>query len=442
MAAPPIKVKIPSLADIKRSAYDHVVYNPGVEANFAIWKAEKIKSATPQMNIASTLSYAANSASKGRTKKRQRDRWGIYEYANIMGLDEKDCPQLGRNYKEKISDADDEQSNESESKRCESIGSESDECENGWIHYSLRHQFMEKEFGLNWWMERPKHGDEYSKWEAVEKIVHRTVKGTHDRRAMIKFMTTNKYIPNERRLYELIQQFESGQPITDGPWRTKGRPKKAARLRQIQMVQCVSKPKVLIDDQCQWKDGEFVRQNLRLKKGWKTTLWLEVTPICFCDNLNEKDIKHPDKIDICKYLGQMDDWCSEKRKWQYTPDKERVRALYFSPTLFKPPRNLGTAGGSKGFLNLKTYVEREAQEEGFSYGAVINPVICNGGETTTHPVKRFICKQTYECPFSFSISWDKYGFYIPLLGSQTNNHATGCPWHTCEKITKFQEKYK
>ena len=70
MAAPPIKVNIQSLADMKRSAYDHVVYNPGIDASFAVWKAEKFASAALQMNIASTLSYAANSASKGQMKKR------------------------------------------------------------------------------------------------------------------------------------------------------------------------------------------------------------------------------------------------------------------------------------------------------------------------------------------------------------------------------------
>mmetsp|Transcript_32651 Transcript_32651/g.68670 ORF Transcript_32651/g.68670 Transcript_32651/m.68670 type:complete len:150 (-) Transcript_32651:2512-2961(-) len=125
-------------------------------------------------------------------------------------------------------------------------------------------------------------------------------------------------------------------------------------------------------------------------------------------------------VNICNYLGQMDDWCGDI--WQYVPNEERVCRLYFSPTICLPPKKLSDEGSYKSFSQLDKYTEIQAGlfctcNDGNS------PVISNGGETAAYRRRKiFVCKR-------FTVlSWNKFGSYRPffyIIFADIYNHDVG-----------------
>ena len=86
--------------------------------------------------------------------------------------------------------------------------------------------------------------------------------------------------------------------------------------------------------------------------------------------------------------------------------------LYFSPKQYPTPQDLKTADTSDAFHKLREYIEQSAKHWG-------SPVVCRAGRSES---KIFQCKHSKDCKFSFTLKWDKFGFYIPV--------SVGQPVHT------------
>ena len=121
----------------------------------------------------------------------------------------------------------------------------------------------------------------------------------------------------------------------------------------------------------------------------------------------------PKLINVCNELG-----LSGKR-------------LYFSPIQF-PITNVETAGDNETFDQLKEYIVKQSSTDGNS------PVVFH---STQPSCKRFVCKYTLRkewerkfgdspflrCKFSFSVKWDKYGYYIHISKpNPTYGASVGC----------------
>jgi hypothetical protein len=218
-----------------------------------------------------------------------------------------------------------------------------------------------------------------------------------------------------------------------------------------------------------FSNKEFVRYGVRRRERWKGSLILLAAPVCLSDELelspdanirgkNYVSIKQrhhhtrrvkkgPNKhfeyickpltsisrpIDICSFIGCR----SEKEK--------KISKLYFNTDTYPGPKNNYwdyDAGDNDTFQSLKFYIEKCARKNG-------SPVICNGGKDHC---KYFVCQNSHDrkkhnastengrsdvrqmrCPFTFKVCWDKFGYYIPLLGISYASHNFGCSWHCCK----------
>ncbi|KAL9182702.1 hypothetical protein ACHAXT_013354 [Thalassiosira profunda] len=135
--------------------------------------------------------------------------------------------------------------------------------------------------------------------------------------------------------------------------------------------------------------------------------------------------------------------------WRKAGSGGRIARLYFDPATYPPPRNEDGSCDSAVFGRLRNCIEAAA-ERGTS------PVVCNGGNKSE---KRFRCRTFYRkkcracrtlkrkcdecreidgqkhpwgkwsCVFGFSVKWDSFGYYIPLLKSILPECNKGCAWH-------------
>lgn len=124
--------------------------------------------------------------------------------------------------------------------------------------------------------------------------------------------------------------------------------------------------------------------------------------------------------------------------------RKRLSKLYFSPSEYPPPSDIHEAPDSIIFGRLRNYI-KSASEIGGS------PVVSVGCSNLNE--RRFKCKywyrrqehmsppeystrrayNLYSCTFSFTVEWNKYGYYIPLLRERDTVENLGCAWHCCNE---------
>ena len=120
-------------------------------------------------------------------------------------------------------------------------------------------------------------------------------------------------------------------------------------------------------------------------------------------------------------------------------------------------------GSNEAFSKLKNYImvssissknprlTRYWDQYGHKIGISNSAVVCNGG-SKKYRNKVFRCAHAYKqiegtkqaCPMSFTVCWDKKGYYINLMTKLKRErgihglgkflpgvNTTGCPWHCC-----------
>ena len=297
----------------------------------------------------------------------------------------------------------------------------------------------------------PENGKVYSKREALYWIA-KTLKGSAERGAMIRFMVQNGYVLcNIKCLYDLVRSTEVDRdPVGSDNWGKRGHPtdedieqkqiasekldsgvirfdnkifgrgrKGSNKLQSIRELSVEENSK---------GDGSIsaIRDSIMSRNGWKDHLVLQLIPVRFYDDLEElfnvPYMGHKvQNIDVCFYIGH------HVNHPDYNPAR-RVYRLYFpsnemNDDNFPPPTNLNDGGNSIEFAKLKRNIMKKSH------------VFCNGGSKNE---RVFTCDRNYKngqhgpsCPFGFTVRWDKYGFYIHLLSNVNTFTNRGCPWHCC-----------
>jgi hypothetical protein len=117
----------------------------------------------------------------------------------------------------------------------------------------------------------------------------------------------------------------------------------------------------------------------------------------------------PKLVYICDYIGKTGD------------------RFYFSPIQFPTPADLSCAGTGLVFESLKSYIEYASEKGG-------SPVVCRSYKPGC---KKFVCKHSKNCKFSFLVKWDMFGYYITL-----HNDTSGCEIHNHSRVLACPyEKY-
>ena len=216
-------------------------------------------------------------------------------------------------------------------------------------------------------------------------------KGSPERGRVIKQMVANRCVPSKNALYDVINLRENGLMFVEEKWNT-GKGKKGYGL----VTSC----------EYEYSDEFFVgRIMLALISVPCSLLGIERGSR---GERPEPEIgmllgAPPKEMDISNILCEIKD--------------ER---FYFSPLQFPTPVDLEEAGKCASFQALNAYIEYASEKEG-------SPVICCGGRPGS---KRFVCKHSEECRYSFLVKWDMYGYYIhhynhasdKFVGDECHNH--------------------
>ena len=261
-------------------------------------------------------------------------------------------------------------------------------------------------------------GKFYKKSQAVKIVAARSARGSRDLRLSIQEIATRGHVPSKSALYDAVSKYERGETVIDG-WG------KQAGLQ--------SKPKMFT----QWAYSA-VRYSDR--KTWKGELKLPLTLANFTDvdsrggtltgtsgaghwyegfiGPGAYDLNKPEMEKVELWIGcQVPDSMSD------------LIRMYFSPTEFPPPASVADGGKGETYLALKAYIRRQAS-------LANTPVVCTGS-SKGKPEKIFRCQkhgkviggQRVYCPYTFTLRWDKIGYYIHL--KESGLLTCGCPFHSC-----------
>ena len=346
----------------------------------------------------------------------------------------------------------------------------------------------------------PKNGDLFQPLEVVELITSLTVKGTSERGELIKLLLQKKLVKGKTTLYDTLKKYEEGKEFKL-TWNERGAPKKNKQTTTTRYTDAINanpkrKPANIVHKVPSQSINKTIREQIRYdigedicsagkhidKKGWRGELYLEVTPVHFSE-LNQYDTMYsntsgilhesvdltkPTTLDICKFLGQRDRvYKEDKDKWVTVSEPERtVCRLYFNQKEFPPPPShlLHEGGCNETFAKLKNYIMVSStssrnprltrywdKSNRYRIGISNSAVVCNGG-SKKYQNKVFRCAHAYKnvqgtkqsCPMSFTVCWDRYGYYINLMTKLKKRrrdwnsfkilpgtNTTGCPWHCC-----------
>ncbi len=245
------------------------------------------------------------------------------------------------------------------------------------------------------------HDKMYSKTHAInEALKYR--KCTPERGAAIKEMVLMKCVPSKTAFYEAINKFEKeeGNVMIDC-WNSKTGPLKRGFLRKMsngnRWLAHVLMPAIPVD--CD-SDGNPIMDRISIPQLYST----------------------PEIVDISDYMGLI------KGSTGVTSKIGVGGRIYFSPHQFPTPLNLNIAGSAndKVFQRLKKCIQKCCEDAG-------SPVVCNGGKVGS---KKFVCSHKmrarkrkldtedhYTCRYSFTVKWDKLGYYIAL---RNERKQSGC----------------
>ena len=297
----------------------------------------------------------------------------------------------------------------------------------------------------------PSHGCKYEMEEAVE-IILKFPYRSRQRGAVINLMANGGYIAGRRStLCKFVRKAEN-----------------ARNKMNVQQTTAKDKASLL----GLGYEGDYVRRGIRGNVSRKGSIVLHVFPTSSI-HYNPRSIISSATIDICSLIGNTDiaakidpamqndsnvninysvskAWKQLCKKESLLPLKwdrskideserlgERITKLYFDPVTYPPPK-YELECDNIVFGHLKNYIELSAKRCG-------SPVVCNGNGH--HPnERRFRCRRWYRrrnqqnkdrvynkvsCTFTFSVKWNHFGYYIPLIENRHQWHNYGCGWHCC-----------
>jgi hypothetical protein len=248
----------------------------------------------------------------------------------------------------------------------------------------------------------------YSKTHAINEAL-KYCKGTPERGAAIKDMVRMGCVPSKTAFYDAINIFEKeGGNVMIDSWNMEKGPVRKRCLRKMgsMWLAHICMPAIPVD--CDFYSGN---------------------PILDKDSILEL-YKTPRIVDISDYMGLTEG----------THKKVGIGGrIYFSPHQFPTPLNLAIAGSAndKVFQLLKKCIQKYCEDAG-------SPVVCNGGKAGS---KKFVCShkmrarkqklttdKRYTCPYSFTVKWDKLGYFIPLRNRHLKRSTcfVGCEYHNHE----------
>ena len=290
----------------------------------------------------------------------------------------------------------------------------------------------------------------YTKEQCLHIVKNTTIKSSKERGRLIRFLTNNNAVPNQRALYRILQQDEKGLVIHDDNWALQC----ATRQSDIQLSDFIvwdsdhhdhahplpplSKKRKLIGDEIMAKK-EYIRWGLMNEKGWKGRIRLCVFPISFVESQQGKmqlQYSSAPLLDICSYIGESDIWRGGEFASEHYRQggNHRICKLYFDPKSFPPPQKSTEVDNCPIFDHLKRYIRWAAWRDE-------SPVVCKGGSSKDSKI--FTCNKKYRnrhgkekrCPFYFQVCWDNHGYYVHLLNdkAQRYDHNCGQGWHCCRQ---------
>ena len=298
----------------------------------------------------------------------------------------------------------------------------------------------------------PIPGAFYTKSECLVIIKSTTVKGSGERRELIRFLVKYEFVPSEKELYSLLSMYENLDIDMTSPnelFEVGSKDNNWGMTSDENLKQGMEWGNRFEDIGFKCYLPDFVRKRTDLKvigysdgsskKGWRGQLRFYLIPICFDDDtiLQKEGLSYFDSgdsrlvcLDICSFIGsQRFQECQSSGGRSFKEKKRRLRSLYFPPSLFPPPVDINSGGDNHSFCRLKSYIELVSEREG-------SPVICIRGDKANHS-KVFACRQNKrggtECPFGFQVRWDKHGYFVHLLISSNWSQTCGCPWHCCRQ---------
>jgi len=228
----------------------------------------------------------------------------------------------------------------------------------------------------------------YSKTHASD-IAMLYRKNSTERLHIITQMAKNRCVPSKKALYDVINTRENGLMFTEEEWSKRGRKRKHG---------CVQDCSLEEENKC--FIGRFELALIRVDSVVK----------------NMEFYSPPKMVYICDHIGK---------------DKEQFLVFYFSPIQFPTPADLTHAGTGAVFESLKSYIEYASEKGG-------SPVVCRSYKPGC---KKFVCKHSKNCKFSFLVKWDMFGYYIPLMNKERTVYI-GCEFHNHSRVLACPyEKY-
>ena len=216
-------------------------------------------------------------------------------------------------------------------------------------------------------------------------------KNSGERQKVITQMVKNKCVPSKKALYEVINTRENGLMFVEEEWGKGGRRKEYG---------CVQSAWLEEDNKCFL--GRFE---------------LALIPVEYRGKHQKSKSLRP-QPEIGMLLGappKLVYICDHIRKNKYD-------RFYFSPVQFPTPNDLTGAGTGDVFKSLKSYIEYASEKGG-------SPVVCSSYKPGC---KKFVCKHSKNCKFSFLVKWDVYGYYIHLHNGISG--YIGCEYHNHNRV--------
>jgi hypothetical protein len=209
-------------------------------------------------------------------------------------------------------------------------------------------------------------------------------RGSLERGYAITEMVKNKCVPNKTALYEVINTRENGLMFAEEEWnKRKGRKRKHGNVIDV-----------TYEDHQHLYTGRFMIVVIPVPHdGFQSSI----------PNTLKVSYVLPKSVDLFDYLCKC-----------------RMERLYFSSIQFPTPDDPKEADRCASFKLLIQYIEYASEKGG-------SPVVCRSYKPG---VKKFVCKHSKKCDYSFQLKWDEYGYYIHLyncssgqfIGSDIHNH--------------------
>ena len=279
----------------------------------------------------------------------------------------------------------------------------------------------------------PSNKEYYTRDEAAQLVVTRTLKGTKARGLIIDAMLKSGHIPVKRTAFtRLLTDVENLVKIVGENW---GNYKGSKVFRLYFEGPCKRVG-------CDWEGSILLKVAVVEQEHLRSFATSDET----MSKMKQWLVSNAKEVDICDHIGKK---YFRRQSYRHRSDWKTCR-LYLDPEQFPLPPPSVKITTSTQLAAVKDYIRMMANKRG-------NPVVCNGGKNAS---KIFQCAVCYRrrgrsdrklftgkksCDFNFTLKWDSVGFYIHLFdfGCKYVQEGVGCIFHTCDPLKNefFRDSY-